>query len=105
MTRRTLHSANLRAKAATEKAVERGRATKADLDKKLQEYTQRPFKTQPPTKDDTMATLGISATKLERFVRVWVNKVFGDGAELYARDELTSDVNYKSLCETCKVWP
>jgi hypothetical protein len=73
-----------------------------ELVTRLQAFTRRPLKTRPPTDTDTMATIGVSKTNLDAFIRPFVNERFGTrGKPLYARGKLTSDVTFKALREKC----
>lgn len=72
-----------------------------ELVARLQSFTARNLRQSPPQPSESMATLGVSKTNLDAFIRPFVNKRFGAGKTLYARNKLTPDVTFEALCDKC----
>lgn len=72
---------------------------------RLQAYSSGPKPIYPPEPPSgrTMAELGISKTRLDAFVRPWVNAEFGKGKDLYKRGDLKPSITYGELCTKCGV--
>lgn len=72
----------------------------------LDSYTDKDLAADPPTDAMPLGNLGLSATKLDAFIRPKINSRYGPDAQgnaLYVRGALKPSITFGALRQKCKV--